>query len=442
MPAPVIQAQYDKLQTVAQRFGAQAEATGQLRQRLLSGVQSLQNGGWEGRGAQAFFNEMSQDVFPAMQRLQEALQEAQFTTLQIIEIFQEAEKEAAAPFRGQSIPETQSPHDGTRPSPEPAEEHEDGGFWDVIEGVVSEAWDFIVDHRDEVALAGAVVAAGVATVATGGTAAPILAGVIAGAATAGGLTLGINAASPQYPLMDGVLQNTIGGAVIGFGVGSIGNALATAGLEKTLISGVINSAIDFSGQLANQIFMQNQPTVWHALRAVDYGDVGVSFVKGMVFLGSVGHIFDKAGGILRLGLGRTAGLGFLGGMSSEQVGYLLQGGLDPGKARGLGFLSPSRMAYDGLLGGISLATTYGVAKSVQALHPWAFRHGLYDRILYQRIFRFTAKTPSWRFTSISRMIVYQPGWDTSHPLGRFLSRLEMGEGISDVTDFLFKSVGL
>lgn len=442
MPAPVIQAQYEQLETIAQRFGAQAEATGQLRQRLLSGFQSLQDGGWEGRSAQAFFNEMSQEVFPAMQRLQYALQEAQFTTLQIIEIFQEAEKEAAAPFRGQSIPETQPQHDDTHPSAKSAEEHGEGGFWDVVDGVVSEVWDFIVDHRDEIALAGALIAAGVATVATGGTAAPILAGVIAGAATAGGLTLGINAASSQYPLLDGVLQNTIGGAVIGFGVGSIGQAFYTVGLRKTLISGAVSSGIDFASQLTNQALIHRQPTLGQALGAIDYGDVGVSFVKGMVLTGSLGHVLDKAGGILNLGFGKTIGLGSLTGIASDQTGYLLKGGLNPANARNFGFLSPSRMAHDGILSGIYSTAAYGVAKSVQSIHPWAIRHGLYNRILYQRTSLFTAETLSWRFTSMSRFTIYQPGWNTFNPLGRFFSRLEFGEVTPDVAEFLFKSAGL
>lgn len=70
-------------------------------------------------------------------------------------------------------------------------------------------------------MGGAVLAAGIATAATGGLAAPIIAGAVA----AGGITMTINAASPEYPLMDGVLGNTFKGAMIGVGAGSIGSAI-------------------------------------------------------------------------------------------------------------------------------------------------------------------------------------------------------------------------
>jgi hypothetical protein len=133
---------------------------------------------------------------------------------------QEAEEEAARPFQGtvtgfiDAIDNSESDH-------KTAEEDNDSSIWGWISDTADAVGDFIVDHRDEIALGGAVIAAGVATVATGGLAAPIIAGAVA----AGGITAAVNASSPEYPLLDGVLGNTISGGFIGWGVGSAGAAV-------------------------------------------------------------------------------------------------------------------------------------------------------------------------------------------------------------------------
>jgi len=98
MSAPVIQCRYDQLHRIAALFEQEAERTIQLHSRLSNNLDALENGGWEGRGSQAFFREMNQDILPAIQRLQRSLFQAQTTTLQIAAIFREAEKEAARPF--------------------------------------------------------------------------------------------------------------------------------------------------------------------------------------------------------------------------------------------------------------------------------------------------------------------------------------------------------
>jgi WXG100 family type VII secretion target len=101
MSADVIRAQYDALARIAQQFQGQAEAVQQLKQGLQATVDPLANGGWQGQGAAAFFAEMESDLFPVVDRLQYALQTAVSTTQEVITIMQEAEEEAARPFRGQ-----------------------------------------------------------------------------------------------------------------------------------------------------------------------------------------------------------------------------------------------------------------------------------------------------------------------------------------------------
>ncbi len=99
MSNDIIQAQYDTLNDVARRFGQQAEATAQMQGRVQQSLRALQSGGWEGRGSAAFFAEMTGEVLPAVARLGAALQQAQQTTQQIVQVLRAADEEASQPFR-------------------------------------------------------------------------------------------------------------------------------------------------------------------------------------------------------------------------------------------------------------------------------------------------------------------------------------------------------
>lgn len=106
MTREIIQAQYEQLDAVGQRFGSQSEQTAAMAARVNAAVQSLKNGGWEGRGAAAFFGEMERSIGPALQRLDAALREAQRVTLQIRQVVQAAEEDAARPFRERPVSAT------------------------------------------------------------------------------------------------------------------------------------------------------------------------------------------------------------------------------------------------------------------------------------------------------------------------------------------------
>lgn len=98
MPAVEIRVDYEALEHIAKRFQQEAD---NLRQTLRATQQSfnrLENGDWLGKGAHEFCNEMHSLVLPSMQRLIEAIEEAHSVTLQIRQIMQEAELEAASPF--------------------------------------------------------------------------------------------------------------------------------------------------------------------------------------------------------------------------------------------------------------------------------------------------------------------------------------------------------
>ena len=98
MSAEVIQAEYETLKAIASRFMRQAELTQQMENKLRSQADSLTQTGWEGRGAEAFRQEMESTVLPAWQRLHGALEASHQTTLEITHILRTAEEEAATLF--------------------------------------------------------------------------------------------------------------------------------------------------------------------------------------------------------------------------------------------------------------------------------------------------------------------------------------------------------
>ena len=99
MSDQLVQAEYEALGRVAQRFGQQNEAQGQLAHAVEQAMAPLRNGAWIGRGSQAFFAEMHTEVMPALQRLIAALHEAEDVTAQMRQLMQEAEAEAARLFQ-------------------------------------------------------------------------------------------------------------------------------------------------------------------------------------------------------------------------------------------------------------------------------------------------------------------------------------------------------
>jgi WXG100 family type VII secretion target len=100
MSADIIQARYDDLAAIAARFGEQAEQSAALQRRVSQCADTLTQEGWEGAGVLAFRAEMDDEVFPALQRLIQALEEGRAVTLEASTIMQQAEEEAAALFQG------------------------------------------------------------------------------------------------------------------------------------------------------------------------------------------------------------------------------------------------------------------------------------------------------------------------------------------------------
>ena len=98
--ADEIRADYRQLAQVATQFSRQASAINQMRQQVKRSMNGLQ-GNWIGHGSEAFFSEMSDKVLPGTNRLYKALQDASKITKQISQLVQQAEQDAAAPFKAE-----------------------------------------------------------------------------------------------------------------------------------------------------------------------------------------------------------------------------------------------------------------------------------------------------------------------------------------------------
>jgi WXG100 family type VII secretion target len=94
-----IRADYEQLEQIATRFARQEQAIQQMLQKVRASMSKLENGGWIGRGSQAFFAEMNGKVLPATQRLQQAMGEASRGVRDIAKTVQQAEDEASAVFK-------------------------------------------------------------------------------------------------------------------------------------------------------------------------------------------------------------------------------------------------------------------------------------------------------------------------------------------------------
>ncbi|WP_110519063.1 WXG100 family type VII secretion target [Herpetosiphon llansteffanensis] len=100
MTAEIVQAQYEQLEQVANRFNRQADQSEAIVQSIRQMHDTLVGGQWQGDAARAFANEMQANVFPAFSRLIAALRASQALTIQIKTVMRQAEEEAARLFQG------------------------------------------------------------------------------------------------------------------------------------------------------------------------------------------------------------------------------------------------------------------------------------------------------------------------------------------------------
>ena len=97
--ADQIQAKYDELGQIADRFANNSQADQEMIQKEKSSMEQPETGGWDGHAAHEFFGAMHGEVIPASLRLPHALDEANRITKQIVQIVKKAEHDASSRFR-------------------------------------------------------------------------------------------------------------------------------------------------------------------------------------------------------------------------------------------------------------------------------------------------------------------------------------------------------
>jgi len=92
------QVNYDLLENYEKRFqNASSETNAQLS-KFRQKVEELHGDGWVGQAADKFYNEMTTEILPAVQRLAEAYSQAAEALKKIRETFSSAEEETKGYF--------------------------------------------------------------------------------------------------------------------------------------------------------------------------------------------------------------------------------------------------------------------------------------------------------------------------------------------------------
>jgi WXG100 family type VII secretion target len=99
--AEQIRVNYEALNEMENKFAQLADDVQAMANKIKSLDNSLRQGGWIGRGSDAFYAEMDDLVMPAISRLRQAFDEGGQALNRIARIFGEAEEEAQSGFANQ-----------------------------------------------------------------------------------------------------------------------------------------------------------------------------------------------------------------------------------------------------------------------------------------------------------------------------------------------------
>ena len=91
--AEKVEIDYDSLDAIETSFAVEAEKVLELLHKVKSSADNLHGGLWIGKGADAFYVVMYDDMLPAVQRLAEALREGEHVIGEITMKFLAAEED-------------------------------------------------------------------------------------------------------------------------------------------------------------------------------------------------------------------------------------------------------------------------------------------------------------------------------------------------------------
>jgi WXG100 family type VII secretion target len=94
-----VEIDYEVMDNISKMFQDNHETLKAMMGNVSGLMDRLRSEGWIGRGSDAFFNEMTDEVLPALQRLCESLELADETSRKISQIMSEAEERAGSLFR-------------------------------------------------------------------------------------------------------------------------------------------------------------------------------------------------------------------------------------------------------------------------------------------------------------------------------------------------------
>ena len=96
--AEQVRVNYETLNEMESKFAQLADDVQAMANKIKSLDSSLRQGGWVGRGSDAFYSEMDGLVMPAIARLRRALDEGGQALNRVARIFGEAEEEGQGGF--------------------------------------------------------------------------------------------------------------------------------------------------------------------------------------------------------------------------------------------------------------------------------------------------------------------------------------------------------
>lgn len=93
MAAEEIQADFEALNKLKERFAQQSALAEQTLNLLRRNLNTLEQGGWIGEGARKFYAEMNDSVMPSVTRLKSALANASTGLGRIVKEMEQADEE-------------------------------------------------------------------------------------------------------------------------------------------------------------------------------------------------------------------------------------------------------------------------------------------------------------------------------------------------------------
>jgi WXG100 family type VII secretion target len=96
--ADEIRVDYDAMEEISSKFATLEDAIATMLSDVRTKMEDLRADGWQGRGSDKFYDEMTSEVIPAVERLRDAMGEANMVCKQTVEVVREAEQNARGLF--------------------------------------------------------------------------------------------------------------------------------------------------------------------------------------------------------------------------------------------------------------------------------------------------------------------------------------------------------